>query len=170
MTVKKSKAGRKTVLTPVVREKILRALRRGNFRRAAAAYARIGTSTLDHWIMEGKRNPDSELGEFRRAVLEAEGDAEMESVRRIRFHAREDWKAAAFWLERKRPKTWGKKPPLTLQGDKDKPLFPPASVDEELLVMFQGIETELNRRAELAAQETVESPPVDAPAETTKEG
>ncbi len=100
-------SGRKPVLTPEVSEKILVILRAGNYRIAACHFAGIGESTLAHWMMEGKRDPDSPLGIFRKQVLKAEQDAEIEAVRRVEQHARNDGYLALKYLGIKFPSRWG---------------------------------------------------------------
>jgi len=98
--------GRPSKLTPAIHDKIVGAVRMGNYRRAAGAYAGIGETTLTTWMKRGKASPRSVHGRFRAAVLEAEAAAEIEAVGFIRKAAQGDWKAALAWLERKRPDHW----------------------------------------------------------------
>lgn len=83
-------------------EAILGALRLGNTRAAAAAYAGVDDETLRRWM---PRFP-----EFRAAVVKAEADAEVRAVAEIRqAYQAGNWTAAAWWLERRRPQDWGRK-------------------------------------------------------------
>lgn len=113
------------------RAKIIAALKRGVFRYNAAAIARVGESTLRRWLAVGREELEAieqwaELhdagtlpegdegepaltawGEFALAVAEAEGTAEADMLRLIKKHAKGEWRAAAWILERKNPKRYG---------------------------------------------------------------
>lgn len=94
-TEAKSAAGRKTKRTPEVEAELFDALRKGNTRRAACASAGIGESTLNDWI--------NEFPEFSAALTHAENLAETGYVNVVQLAAQNgDWKAAAWWLERRR--------------------------------------------------------------------
>lgn len=94
-TKPKSAAGRPTKRTPETEAKLLRALRKGNTRRAACAHAGIGESTLNDWV--------NEFPEFSAACTRAENESEFGFVDVIQECANNgDWKAAAWWLERRR--------------------------------------------------------------------
>jgi transposase-like protein len=98
---------------------ILNALRAGNTREAAAAYAGMSHDTLTRW-----RRADAS---FRRAVDEAEATAEVRMAtvvadaafgrpaqyddmgRLIRAEVRPDPHHAEWWLERRRPHAWGRR-------------------------------------------------------------
>jgi hypothetical protein len=106
---KRKGPGRPSKLTPEVRTKLLDALRAGNFRGPAAFYAGVSSRVLREWMTDGKRNPSGPHGEFRRRVLEAEKGAEIANVANILKAAQKgDWKAAAWWLERKANARWGR--------------------------------------------------------------
>lgn len=102
------KPGRPTKLTPEVEEKILRALRGGNFREVAAAYAGVAKRTFLDWMKAGKDNPDSRMGEFRARVVEAEKGAELHAVATIIKAGGKDHRAMEWFLERKFPERWGR--------------------------------------------------------------
>lgn len=87
--------------TPERRTRVLEALRAGTSRRGAAEYGGIDQTTLENWM---KRYSD-----FSAAVVAAEAAVELRAALTIRqaFTAG-DWKAAAFWLERRRNKEWGR--------------------------------------------------------------
>jgi hypothetical protein len=118
MKAKRAGPGRPSKLTPEAMEKLIGALRAGNFRGPAAFYAGIGERTLATWMREGKERPAGPYGALRQAVLEAERGAEIANVAHIAKAAQKgDWKAAAWWLERKANERWGrperKPPPAT---------------------------------------------------------
>lgn len=85
---------------PVGFSVVLEALRKGNTRTAAAYAAGVSKSTFYRWI---------ENETLRDAVKRAESDAETEMVAVVRKASSRNWTAAAWWLERKKPKSWGKR-------------------------------------------------------------
>lgn len=85
---------------------VLEALRIGCSRRVAAASAGISDDTLRRWA---SRSPMLQL-EIEKAEAEATMAA-VESVRRAAICG--DWRASAWWLERRKPEEWG----LRRQGD-----------------------------------------------------
>ena len=113
---KRKGPGRPTKLTPEVQERLLTALRAGNFRGPSAFYAGIGDKTLSTWMKEGKQNPEGPFGALRRAVLEAENGAEIANVAHIAKAATKDWKAAAWWLERKAHERFGRRDRTEVTG------------------------------------------------------
>lgn len=87
--------GRKTKRTPEVAARIIDALKKGNTRRAACAYAGISDQTLANWCADSL--------DFLEALTRAENVAEFGYVDVIQECANNgDWKAAAWWLERRR--------------------------------------------------------------------
>lgn len=103
----------KSKLTPELQAKVVQALRAGNYRKAACAFAGISEGTLYRWISDAEA--DIEAGrrtrhrEFYEAVKRAEAEAEVEAVAMIRKAMPDDWKAAAHYLERRHPEAWGRK-------------------------------------------------------------
>jgi hypothetical protein len=81
---------------------ILTALRAGNTRKAAVAYAGVDYVTFLRWC--------ERYASFAEAVEKAEADAEVRHVANIAKAAGEGtWTASAWWLERRRHKDWGQK-------------------------------------------------------------
>lgn len=80
----KTRPGPWSKLTPERQDKLLEALRAGASRGGAADYARIGLTTFYDWMKQGKLQPETEFGEFRRLVLEAESVAELSAVVAVR--------------------------------------------------------------------------------------
>jgi hypothetical protein len=82
-------------------EALLAALRVGNTRDASAGHAGIVRTTLYRWL---ERDPA-----LRTRVEKAEADAEVRFTAQVARAARDDdWRAAAWWLERRRPKSYGR--------------------------------------------------------------
>lgn len=107
---KKARAiGRPTKKTPVTEKKLFDALRRGNTRRAACAYAGISEQTLSEW--------SNSFPEFSEACTRAENAAECGFVDVIQEAADAgDWKAGAWWLERRRKQDYASRSELTGKG------------------------------------------------------
>jgi transposase len=102
-------AGRQTKLTPEVQDRIVAALRAGNYQETAARYAGISEDTFYEWLKRGKEEPGSAYSEFSEAVEKAKADAEVRDVALIDKAAHDgSWQAAAWKLERKFPNKWGR--------------------------------------------------------------
>ena len=101
--------GRRTKLTPEVREKIVSAIRAGNYAYVAAEYAGIGTSTFYHWLQKGNEAKQGIYREFLEAIKKAESEAEVRAVAIVQQSMGQNWQAAMTFLERKFPDRWGRK-------------------------------------------------------------
>ncbi len=102
------KTGRPSKLTPETREKILAALRGGNYRHVAVAWAGIDYTTFARWLRESKADPDGPHGAFHQEVQEAETAAEIGMVAGLVKAGRDDPSHWKWWLERKFPDRWGR--------------------------------------------------------------
>jgi hypothetical protein len=91
-------SGRPTKYNEETVTRVTQALRAGNTRRAACAYANIDQGTFANWL---KQHSD-----FSDAIEKAEGDAEVRNVAIIQKAADSTWQAAAWWLERKHKQEW----------------------------------------------------------------
>lgn len=80
---------------------LLKALRVGNTRAAAARAVGIHIDTFHDWLTKDPK--------FSEAVVRAEAEAEQYYLSHIQQAAPGDWRAAAFWLERRRPADYGKR-------------------------------------------------------------
>lgn len=110
-------------LNEQIQNKIITAIRAGNYIETAAAYAGITKSTLYDWLKRGERekqrvakNPRNRIRKeeaifvgFSNAVEKALAEAEIRDVAIIGKAAEEYWQAAAWRLERKFPDRWGRK-------------------------------------------------------------
>ncbi len=104
---------RPTKLTPEVSEKIVRAIRAGNYPAVAAAHAGIHASTYYRWMergeLEGDAVEDDPYRHFRSEVERAIADSEAAEVGLVLKAARDgDWRAAAWLLERRFSERWGR--------------------------------------------------------------
>jgi transposase len=117
VTPAKRGRGRPSKFTPEVRDKILTALRAGNYRNVACQYAGINIQTLHNWIAKAE-HPDAppEYLEFVEALQKAEADAEVADLALIRRSAQDgQWQAAAWIRERKNPERWGRRDRQTVE-------------------------------------------------------
>lgn len=117
-----AKKGRPTKFNDDVASRIINAVKAGNYLEAAAAFAGISKGTLYDWMRTGTRSKAGKLKAFSDAVEQAMGEAEVRHVLKISEAAKNDWKAAAWHLERKHHKRWGRKDSTTLKGDAKKPV------------------------------------------------
>lgn len=101
--------GPKTKLTPEVQERLCTALRGGNFRKTACAWAGIPYRSFHEWMLKGERKKSGPLAEFRRAVIEAEKAAEIRAVALVLKAAEKDPRHAEWWLSHRFPERWADK-------------------------------------------------------------
>jgi len=102
--------GRPTKLTKEVTNRICLAIRAGNYAKVAAAMAGVSETTYYKWLdLSDKPNAKKEYKEFRESIEQAEAEAEVAAIARIRQAADNgDWKAAGWYLERKHGERWGR--------------------------------------------------------------
>ncbi len=92
---------RPTRCTPERVARICEALRAGTTHRTAAACGGVSRDTFYHWL---KTRPD-----FAAQVATAEAACAVAMVRVIYEAAqRGEWRAALWWLERRRPADWAR--------------------------------------------------------------
>ena len=87
--------------TPELVAKLVKYIRAGNYNRTAAHAVGITEETFYTWL---KEKP-----EFSEAIKKAQADATAKNVDLIQTAALSSWQAAAWWLERKHYKEWGRK-------------------------------------------------------------
>ncbi len=111
------KAGRPTKLTPEIQQRIVDALKSGNFRVSAARWGGVAFRTFSEWMASGEAEPDGKWGEFRRAVIEAEESAEIRAVALIMKAALTDAKHAEWWLSHRHSVRWAEKKNVKMSGE-----------------------------------------------------
>jgi hypothetical protein len=109
---------RPTKLTPEAQERIVKALKGGNYRKVAVRWAGISYRVFAEWMARGKESPKSAFGSFRRAVIEAEEEAEIGAVALVMVAARSDPKHAEWWLSHRHPERWSEKQRVKIERDK----------------------------------------------------
>lgn len=94
-------AGRKSKYSPERVKLILDAIRVGSTYALAAAWGGISDDTLDEW--------KKKYSDFAESFRKAEGEAALKRLARIDKAGREgDWRADAWWMERRYPDAYGK--------------------------------------------------------------
>lgn len=114
--------GRPTKLTPDIQEKILTVIKLGAYRAAACDFAGITAETLRNWIRRGENEGVGPYWEFAAAIKQAEASACLKALGTIRNAMEQEWQAAAWFLERKRPKEWAKRERHELTGKDGGPI------------------------------------------------
>ena len=107
--------GRHSKLTPEVQERIVSAIRGGNYLEVAAQYAGIDSGTLHRWMKKANDpEADDRYRQFRDAVESARSAAEVRNVALIQQAANDGtWQAAAWYLERTAWQRWGRRTMVT---------------------------------------------------------
>lgn len=99
---------RPCALTKQVQEKVCRAIADGQTREVAARLANVSPASLYAWLKQGREDASGPFLEFLEAFRRAEAESEEQMVLAIRLAAVDDWRAAVAWLEKRRPKVWGR--------------------------------------------------------------
>jgi transposase len=97
---------RPSKLTPAVQDRIVAAIRAGNYAEPAARSAGVSPATYHRWMARGEKEPSGIYRDFYEAVRKAEADAEVEAVARVRRAMPDDWRASMTYLERRYPERW----------------------------------------------------------------
>jgi hypothetical protein len=142
---KKSKSkknqGRPSKLTPELQAEIILLIKMGNFVEVACETVGINKSTFYDWMKKGKNSnhPKNKYRKFQEAVEQAMAWSEARDVAIITKLSKENWRAAAFRLERKYPKKWGKKKyedfDLDIKGLDENP----AIISKEELIIIKEV-------------------------------
>lgn len=94
-------------------------LRRGHHVNVACAHAGIPLSRHSHWMKVGRasfeNDEDSIFSRYVREVDKAMASAEDSLLSYLQAAQEDDWKAAAWQLERRFPDRWGRKDKSQLQ-------------------------------------------------------
>lgn len=114
-------AGRKTKLTPQVQDLIVQALNVGAHHEHACQYAGIDQSTFYDWLRKADTGKEP-YAQFSQAVKKAESQAGVGYLALIDSAARAgNWQAAAWKLERRWPKLYGRQ---IMREDGEQPHLP----------------------------------------------
>jgi transposase len=100
---------RPTKLTPEVQKKIVEAIGLGSTYKLSAQYGGISYDTFNDWMKRGEQAKSGKFLQFFEAVKAAEGRAAVGWLAKIEIAANDgNWTAAAWKLERRYPKDYGR--------------------------------------------------------------
>jgi hypothetical protein len=102
-------AGRPTLLTPELGDRLVLMLSAGNYLHVALAAVSVGAQTFRDWMARGLSGKlaDEPFRELRERVEQARAEGEVRLVTSIARAAQDDWRAALALLEREYPDRWG---------------------------------------------------------------
>jgi hypothetical protein len=109
-----------TLLDDEMAKKIVALIRAGNYIEVAARACGIDKHTLFTWLRKGAEGI-APYASLNNAVEKAAAEAEAFDVARVGQHGSKHWQAAAWRLERKNPRRWGRKDSIELSIDDEKP-------------------------------------------------
>ena len=127
--------GRPTKLTPATQAKILESIRAGLTHKLACMRVGVNDSTFYRWLQEGSQARSGRYKDFHDEVMRANADSAEVLLNQIRIKAYEDWRAAAFILERRFPDDYGKRTELT--GKDGGPVIVETAEDAALLAKLR---------------------------------
>ncbi len=91
--------------SPELGAKIVDAVRKGNFIETAAKLYGVYPDTVRDWLYQGAKGRE-EYAAFALEVQKATAESETSAQDIVRMHGLGDFKAAAWWLERRFPGRW----------------------------------------------------------------
>lgn len=110
---KKAGAGRHSIFTPELGQKIVKLIEAGNYVETAAAAVGVSKDTFYRWLKKGARQArngkQTDLSAWSERMQHAAARSEAADVLRISAAAKRHWQAAAWRLERKSPERWGRR-------------------------------------------------------------
>lgn len=122
--------GRRSIISEEIIDRIVTAVRGGNYLDDSARYAGIGERTIFEWLAKGREAleaagddidlvpPDRQLyARLTQAVEKARSDAVVRNLTLIQRAAETNWQAAAWYLERTNPRKWGRRDTVEITGE-----------------------------------------------------
>ena len=100
---------RPTKLTLDIQKKIVELIEEGQFAETTANCVGITERTYYNWIQRGKNEECGPYFQFFQAIEQASAKSEVEALDIIWKASERDWRAAAWYLERRFPNKWGKR-------------------------------------------------------------
>lgn len=119
----KKLAGRPEILDDKLIKKVEGYLLNGCYAEMAASLAHISKKTFYSWLRLGHKKDSPEIYKrFLHAIEHGVNKGQFLLLSRIQTRAKEDWKAAAWILERRNQKHWSPRYLVTHQGDEENPI------------------------------------------------
>jgi hypothetical protein len=128
-------------LDPLVTQKVCDLIRAGNYLEVAATAAGIHRTTLYRWMHHGRDQKRGRYRKFLSQVEKAQAESESRDVALVAKAASEDWRAAAWRLERKAPRRYGPRVQQAVQQELEAVLgrlekgLPPETYEKMLQLM-----------------------------------
>lgn len=147
----RSRAGHPTQprLTEAVEELIVQLVGGGAYLKTAAQFAGVHRETIRRWRKRGEtdlqRSNESPYAAFARALARAEAQAEATRVLRILAAGENDWRANAWFLERRYPARWGAHPKVNSAVEVDARVPRSLMLDPPLAQVADALLDELAR-------------------------
>ena len=88
-------------------QRIVDLVRAGNYLDTAATAAGLHRTTLHRWLRQGREQKRGMYRKFLNTVEKAQAESESRDVALIAKASADDWRAAAWRLERKAPRRYG---------------------------------------------------------------
>jgi hypothetical protein len=122
--------GRPTILNEQIADQLVVMLRAGNFVHVACRAAGVSRQAYQVWMRRGlsSKAADAPFRELRGRIEQALDEAEVRAVTQIAKASGEDWRAAAWYLERAHPERWSRD---RTAGRPDEVLTAPADTDTD---------------------------------------
>jgi hypothetical protein len=168
--------GRPSLAPEEVLQRFLTAIRAGNLRKDAAAYAGLSEGTVKNWMMRGlghnrgtnaDRPPTPEYVRFARMVIEAEAAAKVLVTSNLVARSRVDTNAALAWLRTRYPEDWPTEP-VAPEPAAAVPVVIDASDRRQQVVMLDATES-ADLIAQILAQRRASRAESEPPAQLAEE-
>jgi hypothetical protein len=101
--------GRKSKLTKELIQEAANIIKMGIYVETACDYLGIHRSTWYKWLSEGEKAKGGLKKEFFDTIKKAEAEAQIRNIGIIQQAAKDNWQAAAWYLERRYPERWGRR-------------------------------------------------------------
>jgi transposase len=131
-----------TVFSPEVCRQVAAMIRDGNSITCAAQAVGVTASTVYVWLRKGEDGHETYV-QFYKDCEMAKAFAEQKMVMIVREAAASrtgkiDWKAAAWWLARARPETWGDKQRIDISHTEDLSQLSVEEIEQRLAELNAG--------------------------------
>jgi hypothetical protein len=132
-----------TKFNNIIADKLLRVLSSGVHRDVAARAVGITDRTLRNWMRKGEGG-DPLFRQFAEDVKQVEAKAEVGHVANITLASRNDWRASAWYLERKADTRWTRVDKHEVSGREGQPLgvviLPPEEAPEPSVLVSKPLQ------------------------------